>query len=318
MKRGQIVCASVLASVLGGLLLAWLGLHFADRTPAPSDSRNEAASSDDDIPVREERPLDADVGGALSEDSSRPSTEADDPDDLDDPAAVTLDRPRDGSESGSDPLDMEELKNAIADALDEENWATVGELLASALTEQGSRFTLDDLPVLFESLGEVGDEGVQELILVHLRRIEAPPELLVAGYIGCLSNRERFADDQAIMDQLVALGGEAAVDGLVEILEDSPAMPMTRAAANALGKLAHPRALPALTSLLDEAAPLLAEDAVKAIAEIREPEAARVLSEYALRNPDSPAGARAAREAAKILRFLEDSRPGGRAGRRVD
>lgn len=296
MNKGQIVCASALACVVVGLLVAWLGRHFADRATSPSESRNETGRPDGGGPVREEPAVAVAVG--LPEVSAPPIAERRDP-------------ATDGSEAGSDPVDMEELKSAIGDALDEEDWAALEGLLASALTESGSRFTPDDLPVLFESLGEAGDEGVQRVVLLHLRRVEAPSELLVAGYIECLSDRQRRIDDEAIMDQLVALGGEAAVDGLVEILEDSPAVPMTRAAASALGKLAHPRALPALTRLLDEAAPLLAEDAVKAIAELRQPEAARVLREYALRHPDSPAGAQAARAAAEIHRLLEDSRPGG-------
>ena len=147
-------------------------------------------------------------------------------------------------------LDGEKLAAALLDALGAEELGPLQGLLISGLTEDGSKFTADDVPTLFDALLASDDFGMQKLALTHLERIDAPPEALIDGYLEFLEGGKRPAHSEDIFERLVDLGGSETVGALGELLGRTTNERLARQTADALGKLGDEAAVPALEEAL--------------------------------------------------------------------
>jgi len=159
-----------------------------------------------------------------------------------------------GDLSAGGRLEGEALSQALAELLSSEEIGPLQGLLISELTADGTHFTPEDVPALFDALMGVGDDfGLQKLALTHLERIDAPPEVLLDGYMAYLesSKKPQHADD--VFRRLVDLGGDATVGALGDLLGRTENERMRRQTAEALGALKDQRAVPALANALDRA-----------------------------------------------------------------
>lgn len=151
--------------------------------------------------------------------------------------------------SGTGILAGGRLSQALVEALESEELGPLQGLLISGLTEDGTRFSAEDLPALFDALVGVDDFGMEKLILTHLERIEGLPEDKMNGYLDYLASSRKPGLLEEVLDQMVKVGGDASFYGLRELMQD-PSLDRYRSrAAQALGELGDSRAV----SLLDRA-----------------------------------------------------------------
>jgi len=142
-------------------------------------------------------------------------------------------------------------RKALTEAIANEDGDALRDILQSSLTEEGTRFAAEDLPLLFEALSGTRDDGLQKLALTHLSRMEGAPEVMVKGYLDYLRASERPALAGEVFREITRAGGDPALHGLAGILRETPSETMRWQAAQALGELRDARAIPALSGILD-------------------------------------------------------------------
>lgn len=150
-------------------------------------------------------------------------------------------------------LQGDALTAAIASAIEAGDLGALQGLLISGLTLGGTRLAAADLPLLAQSLGEVEDYGLQKLLLTHLERLEAPASEKVATYLDYLEKSPRPVNAEEVFGQLTVLKGEAAVQGLSALLEQSGREQLHSGAAKALGEIGDLRGVPAIEAALRRA-----------------------------------------------------------------
>jgi HEAT repeat protein len=194
------------------------------------------------------------------------------------------DGPRDGRGSGSGVLRGAELTTAVRDALDAEDLGALQGLLISGLTKDGTRFTPEDVPALFDALLNVHDYGMEKLVLTHLERLEAPPEDLAQGYSDYLTSSRNPQHADEAFQQLVRIGGDASFDALSGIVDSVDSSRLARRAVEALGELGDPRAVPILRrQLYATSEPSETRSYTTALAKLGSPEAVSSLVEFVSR-----------------------------------
>ena len=182
---------------------------------------------------------------------------------------------------GTKPLQGAQLVQALAKALEEKDEAALQGLLISSLTKKGTRFTAEELPSLFEALEGTDDYGLQKLVLTHLKRIDAPPEELIDGYVDHLKNAQKLTHSEEVLGEIVRLGGDAALEGLKELVLDTESPRLSREAAGALGKLGDERGVPVLAGALESVSEYReARPYVAALSELGGEKAVRAVVDY--------------------------------------
>ncbi|MBN1420284.1 MAG: HEAT repeat domain-containing protein [Planctomycetes bacterium] len=159
---------------------------------------------------------------------------------------------REEGEGGEPKAELQgvRLTEALTDALAGQDLAELQGILIASLTEKGTRFALEDLPLLFEALSGSRDYGLQKLALTHLSRLDGVPEEMVAGYLDYLRSAERPALAAEAFREITRAGGDPALNGLVDFLRETPSETMRWQAAQALGELGDARAVPTLSEFL--------------------------------------------------------------------
>jgi hypothetical protein len=178
----------------------------------------------------------------------------------------------------------------VAEALEGEDLARLQGLLISELTEKGTKFTAEDVPLLFDALLEVDDYGLQKLALTHLERMEGSPEEMVGGYLDYLENSARPAHAEDVFKRLVELGGDETVQGLGDLVRRTEDDRLRRQAAQALGDLKDPRGVPAIRDALASLEnPVEGRYYAQALARLGGREAISTLVDYAARDGNEAA-----------------------------
>ncbi len=168
------------------------------------------------------------------------------------PAADAKDPGRAGEEDDwdGDLLAGGHLSAALRQALQDKDLGALQALLIAGLTLKGTKLGADDVPSLFEALLTVDDYGLQKLLLTHLQRIEAPPADIAAGYADYLLGATRPTHYDEVFGELVRLGADASYDALSGLFRDASDDRLRSRAAQALGDLQDPRAVPLLRQAL--------------------------------------------------------------------
>ncbi|MBI4601246.1 MAG: HEAT repeat domain-containing protein [Planctomycetes bacterium] len=187
-------------------------------------------------------------------------------------------------------LEGEALTEALAGAFEEGELGALQGLLISSLTLKGTKLAAEDLPLLQEALLHVEDHGLQKLLLAHLERLEAPAEAKTSAYLEYLASSPRPDHAEDAFRQLVRLKDPGAVGGLADLLRDPGRPKLHAGAAQALGEIGDPRGVPVLReSLARLEDPRAAAPCARALARIGGPEAIGALLDFAAREPTGPA-----------------------------
>ncbi len=115
-------------------------------------------------------------------------------------------------------------------------------LLIANLTEKGTRFTAEELPLLFETLAAAKGHEIQSLLLAHIDRIDAPGEK-AAGFIEFLRASPSASHAEGAIQRLAKLGTPEAVEGLADLLRDGSENIPRRRLIRALGETGNAKAV---------------------------------------------------------------------------
>jgi HEAT repeat protein len=143
------------------------------------------------------------------------------------------------------------LAEALEKALDKEDKGPLTGLLIANLTEKGTKFTEEEIPLLMDALKGESSHEVQSLLLEHLERIDAPDEKL-EGYLSYLRESPTPTHASEVVEQLASSKSPRAVDGLVEILDEGELPRGRRQIMEALGKMGDPSAVDSLSRILQD------------------------------------------------------------------
>ena len=182
---------------------------------------------------------------------------------------------------GSGILEGAALGAALQELLEAEEIGPLQGLLISELTRDGTRFTAEHVPNLFDALMEVDDFGLEQLVLTHLERIEGAPEQLVDGYLEYLDSSKRPHHSEAVFERLGDIGGEAAITGLSDLVRTDERGKLRHQAADALAEIKDPRGVDAIRDvLLRDAENHGARSLMESLARFEAREALDVMIEY--------------------------------------
>ena len=183
-----------------------------------------------------------------------------------------------------------ELTEALAKALEEGDLGVLQALLISGLTKNGTRFSAEDVQALFGALLTADDYGMEKLILTHLQRLDAPPEELVNGYLEYLQSSRHPAHLDDVFKEMVAVGGDPCFSALSELMRDSADERLRLRAAQALGDLEDPRAVPLLREAIHSMGdPAAARPYIQALARLGGEDALSSLVGYVSQAGNEPA-----------------------------
>ncbi|MBN1442486.1 MAG: HEAT repeat domain-containing protein, partial [Planctomycetes bacterium] len=189
------------------------------------------------------------------------------------------------------------LEKALAEGLDDGKLGPLQGLLISELTLDGTRFSGEDLPLLFDALLAVDDFGLQKLVLTHLERIEGlAPEDLAAGYLDYLESSRRPHHSEEIFQKLARIGGEDALEGISDIFRGTESPALRRQALSALAEMGDARSVPVIQEMMRrEQDPQRSGPYLDALARIGGRDAVGTIVDAAVRD-SHPAALRALRE----------------------
>jgi hypothetical protein len=137
------------------------------------------------------------------------------------------------------------LGEALRKALEGEERGPLLGLLIANLTEHGTRFTSEELPLLIEALKGAPGHEIQSLLLAHLDRMEASPEK-TAAYLDYLKGSPSPSHAVEVVDRLAKARAPETVGGLLEVLEGGSTHKARRRIVEVLGEIGDPAAVGAL------------------------------------------------------------------------